>query len=126
MCVLHCILSILLCIITLNYSFHFHRSLSSSNHQPIISPYFHVTKSFLPISSAVQFYQQQILSSSSLQLSPSDTIVSDSSIPPNFDDMKRLAYILANVTDHLDASPDIALSIASQEMGWLYSRDVPK
>lgn len=41
-------------------------------------------------------------------------------------DIQKLAFILANVTDHLESAPAIALSILSQEMGWLYSRNVPK
>jgi len=41
-------------------------------------------------------------------------------------DIQKLAFILANVTDHLESSPAVALSILSQEMGWLYSRNVPK
>jgi hypothetical protein len=47
-------------------------------------------------------------------------------LQPNLEDMNRLAYILANVTDHLDIAPETALTIASQEMGWLYQRNVPK
>lgn len=47
-------------------------------------------------------------------------------IPPNFEDMKVLATILANITDTLDTQPELALSIASQKMGWLYARDVPQ
>eukprot|EP00601_Ochromonadales_sp_CCMP2298_P033434 CAMPEP_0173353712 /NCGR_PEP_ID=MMETSP1144-20121109/16772_1 /TAXON_ID=483371 /ORGANISM="non described non described, Strain CCMP2298" /LENGTH=42 /DNA_ID= /DNA_START= /DNA_END= /DNA_ORIENTATION= len=30
------------------------------------------------------------------------------------------------MTDSLDSSPDVAMSIVSQQLGWLYSRDVPK
>lgn len=41
-------------------------------------------------------------------------------------DIQKLAFILANVTDHLESAPAVALSILSQEMGWLYSRNVPK
>ena len=47
-------------------------------------------------------------------------------ILPNERDMEHLAFILANMTDCLDAAPEQALTIASQEMGWLYARDVPK
>ena len=56
-----------------------------------------------------------------LSLEPVEALV-----PPNHEDMQRFAYILANMTDHLDAQPEVALTIASQEMGWLYSKDVPK
>jgi hypothetical protein len=47
-------------------------------------------------------------------------------LPPTFDDMKQFAFILANITEFIDSSPELALSIASKEMGWLYARDVPK
>ena len=47
-------------------------------------------------------------------------------ISPTFDDMKQLALILANITEHIDSSPEVALSIASKEMGWLYARNIPK
>lgn len=47
-------------------------------------------------------------------------------IPPNFEDMKQFAFILANITEHIDSSPELVLSIASKEMGWLYARDIPK
>ena len=45
---------------------------------------------------------------------------------PTFADMKEMAYLLANVTEHLDTQPELAMTVASQRMGWLYSRDVPK
>ena len=44
---------------------------------------------------------------------------------PNLDDMKRMAFLLANVSDVLDTNPEVALSLASQNMGWLFARDVP-
>jgi hypothetical protein len=47
-------------------------------------------------------------------------------LPPTREDMKQFGYILANVTDNIDSSPEIALSIASKNMGWLYTRNVPK
>ena len=34
--------------------------------------------------------------------------------------------MLANITEVMDVTPEQALTIVSQEMGWLYSRDVPK
>lgn len=46
--------------------------------------------------------------------------------PPNREDMHHLAYLLANMTDHLDTAPEVALTIVSQEMGWLFSKDVPR
>ena len=45
---------------------------------------------------------------------------------PTFADMKEMAFLLANVTEHLDTQPELAMTVASQRMGWLYSRDVPK
>lgn len=47
-------------------------------------------------------------------------------LEPNDEDMRQYAFILANVTDHLDSKPESALSIASNEMGWLLQRNVPK
>lgn len=47
-------------------------------------------------------------------------------IPPTYDDMKYLAFILTNLTETLKTQPEVALSIASKELGWLYSRNVPK
>jgi len=49
-----------------------------------------------------------------------------SMLPPTLEDMKEMAFILANITDHLDTQPEVALSVASQHMGWLFSRNVPK
>ena len=45
---------------------------------------------------------------------------------PTFADMKEMAFLLANITEHLDTQPELAMTVASQRMGWLYSRDVPK
>lgn len=50
----------------------------------------------------------------------------DGKIPPTFEDMKYLAFILTNITETLGTQPEVALSIASKELGWLYSRNVPK
>ena len=47
-------------------------------------------------------------------------------LPPSFDDMNRLAYILSNVTERLGTAPESAMSIVSEEMDWLFQRDVPK
>ena len=47
-------------------------------------------------------------------------------LEPTFADMKEMAVILANITEHLDTQPEIAMTVASQRMGWLYSRDIPK
>jgi hypothetical protein len=41
-------------------------------------------------------------------------------------DTLKMAFILANITDHLQTQPEVALSIASQELGWLYSVNVPE
>lgn len=46
-------------------------------------------------------------------------------LPPTFDDMKKMAFLLANVSDSLDTNPEVALSLASQNMGWLFARNVP-
>jgi len=40
--------------------------------------------------------------------------------------MEQMAFILANVSTSLDSAPEVALTIASKEMGWLFARDVPK
>ena len=37
-------------------------------------------------------------------------------------DVKKLAYFLAEVANNLDKQPEAALLLASQEMGWLMSR----
>jgi hypothetical protein len=50
----------------------------------------------------------------------------EATLLPNYEDMQHMAMILANMTDSLDSSPDVAMSIVSQQLGWLYSRDVPK
>ena len=46
-------------------------------------------------------------------------------LEPSKADMRQLAFILANVSDSLDQQPEAALSIVSQNMGWLFARDVP-
>ena len=46
-------------------------------------------------------------------------------LEPTKADMKQMAFILANVSDSLDQQPEVALSAASQNMGWLFARDVP-
>jgi hypothetical protein len=45
---------------------------------------------------------------------------------PVFEDMEYLAIMLANITEVMDIAPEQALTIVSRDMGWLYSRDVPK
>jgi hypothetical protein len=47
-------------------------------------------------------------------------------LPPSYEDMQHLAMVLANMTDSLDSAPDVAMSIVSQQLGWLYARNVPK
>lgn len=47
-------------------------------------------------------------------------------LEPTFDDMKQVAFILANITEFLDVQPEKALTVASKHMGWLYARNVPK
>jgi hypothetical protein len=55
------------------------------------------------------------------------TTPSAPSLPdPTETDMRRYAFLLANITDCLDSKPESALSLASQEMGWLLHRNVPK
>jgi hypothetical protein len=55
------------------------------------------------------------------------TTLSAPSLPdPTETDMRRYAFLLANITDCLDSKPESALSLASQEMGWLLHRNVPK
>jgi len=56
------------------------------------------------------------------------TLTSDARklMEPTFADMKEMAFLLANITEHLDTQPELAMTVASQRMGWLYSRDVPK
>lgn len=45
-------------------------------------------------------------------------------LPLTVDDMERFAFILSNISNHIDIRPEVAISIASQEMGWLYSRNI--
>jgi hypothetical protein len=45
---------------------------------------------------------------------------------PTFDDMKEMGIILADISDCLEKEPEKAISIASQKMGWLYARNLPK
>jgi hypothetical protein len=46
-------------------------------------------------------------------------------LEPTFEEMKKVAFILANVSDSLDTNPEIALTVCSQNMGWLFARDLP-
>ena len=43
-----------------------------------------------------------------------------------FDDMKRFAIILANVTDRFNVGPEQALTVISDNIGWLYSQNLPR
>ena len=45
---------------------------------------------------------------------------------PTFEDMKTIAVILSNITDHIDTQPGTAMKVVTENMGWLYSRNVPK
>ena len=47
-------------------------------------------------------------------------------LPTTFADMKEMAFILAQITEHLDTDPGKAMTVASQRMGWLYARNVPQ
>ena len=60
--------------------------------------------------------------SSSSSVAPRPTTL----LEPTFADMKEMAFILANITEHLDTQPEVSITVASQRMGWLYSRDIPK
>lgn len=46
--------------------------------------------------------------------------------PPTFEDMKTMAVILSNITDYIDTQPGNAMKVVTDNMGWLYSRNVPK
>ena len=74
-----------------------------------------ICKSFRAFHSKVNYRRHAIenLASDSVQY-----------LPTTAEDMQRLAFILANISDHIDTKPEVALSIASVEMGWLYSRNV--
>lgn len=43
--------------------------------------------------------------------SPDPTALISAKIPPSNEDMRVFAKILANLTDHLDSQPDIALTM---------------
>ena len=45
--------------------------------------------------------------------------------PPDRVDMEKLAILLANIAESLDTAPEKAMTVASTEMGWLYSKNVP-
>lgn len=45
-------------------------------------------------------------------------------LPLSTPDMKHLAFLLANISDHIDTNPALAVSTVTREMGWLYSRNV--
>ena len=47
-------------------------------------------------------------------------------LEPNKVDMKQMAFVLRNITEFLDAEPEKALSVASQNMGWCFQRNVPQ
>lgn len=62
-------------------------------------------------------------------MKPTDSGVVSSTGPklvePNMEDMKKVAQVLANITDYLYEQPGLAMKVVSDNMGWLYSRNVP-
>lgn len=46
-------------------------------------------------------------------------------IEPTIEDMKVVAKILANITEYLYEKPGLAMKVVSDNMGFLYSRNVP-
>lgn len=64
-------------------------------------------------------------SSSSNSGATNDIRMGTKLIEPNAEDMKVVAQILANITDHLYEQPGLAMKVVSNNMGWLYSRNVP-
>jgi len=68
------------------------------------------------------------MGSSSLSSSTSNNInqiTGTKLVEPNMQDMKVVAQILANITDYLYEKPGLAMKVVSDNMGWLYSRNVP-
>ena len=47
-------------------------------------------------------------------------------LEPTQNDMKQMAFVLNNITAHLEAEPEKALTVASQHMGWCFQRNVPQ
>ena len=47
-------------------------------------------------------------------------------LEPNKVDMKQMAIVLSNITEFLDVEPEKALSVASQNIGWCFQRNIPK
>lgn len=47
-------------------------------------------------------------------------------VPPSREDMETYAFILANITDCVDARPEQAISIMTKNLGWMLARNVPK
>jgi hypothetical protein len=66
-----------------------------------------------------------------VKISPSSTIrlfnqpIVSLTAEPSVEDMGILATILANITESLESSPDIAMKIVSDNVGWLYTKNVP-
>ena len=44
---------------------------------------------------------------------------------PNFEDMKVVAAILANITDHINTNPGYAMRVVTDNMSFLYTRNIP-
>lgn len=45
-------------------------------------------------------------------------------IDPSHKDMMKYSYILGNITSHMSREPEKAMSIVSQDLGWLLARNV--
>lgn len=45
-------------------------------------------------------------------------------IGPSHKDMMKYSYILGNITSHMSREPEKAISIVSQDLGWLLARNV--
>ncbi len=44
---------------------------------------------------------------------------------PSIEDMKQVAIILANITEYLYDKPGTAMNIVTENIGFLYSRNIP-
>ena len=47
-------------------------------------------------------------------------------LEPNYEDMKKIAFLLANISESIGTDPQLAFTSASAEIGWLLSRNIPK
>jgi hypothetical protein len=55
-----------------------------------------------------------------------DGITKREMLEPTVDDMKTFTLILANITEFIDFKPEVAMSIVTKNMGWMYQRNIPK